>query len=150
MARKIILGLLGVLIVFVAFRVFKNLSSRKKPPVSAVEKRVTTVFVTTVKNTEAPITITTSGNLIAKDRVELFSEVQGIFEYSANPFKSGVAYEKGDLLLSINNKEEAISLKAQKSSLYNQLVLLMPDLRLDFKAGFKAGFIFSSFFCTES
>ena len=58
--------------------------------------------------------------------------MQGIFNNSDRAFKPGTWYKKGDILLELDKKEELIGLKAQKSSFYNQLVLLIPDLRLDY------------------
>jgi multidrug efflux pump subunit AcrA (membrane-fusion protein) len=97
---------------------------------------LTAVFVDSVKNSDIPITISSSGNLMAKKRLELFSEVQGIFTGSDRDFKPGMWYEKGNTLISINADEHRANLRAQKSNLYNQIVLLLPDLRLDFQESF--------------
>lgn len=135
MIRKFILGFLGVALLTGAFFIAKNTIANKKEWSPAAEKKlVTGVFVKTIKNTNSPITITTSGNLTAKNRVELYAEVQGIFTGSSRPFKPGTAFQKGETLLELDKKEEVIALKAQKSSFYNQLILLIPDLRLDFPA----------------
>ena len=70
--------------------------------------------------------------MAAKNRVDIYAEVQGIFNNSSRAFKPGTWYKKGETLLELDKKEEVIGLKAQKSSFYNQLVLLIPDLRLDY------------------
>ncbi len=133
MARKIILALIGIVFLFGAFTVAKKtIDGREDWKPRPKAKLVTGAFVETVQNTSSPITITTSGNLMAKNRVEVFSEVQGIFNASARPFKPGTYFKKGEPLLELDKKEEVIALKAQKSSFYNQLVLLIPDLRLDY------------------
>ncbi|MEM6699184.1 MAG: HlyD family efflux transporter periplasmic adaptor subunit [Bacteroidota bacterium] len=69
---------------------------------------------------------------MAKNRVEIFAEVQGVFESSARTFKEGVRYGAGETLIRINSDEHRANLRAQKSNLYNQLILLLPDLRLDY------------------
>ena len=133
MIRRIILAILGIIIIYGAYTFAKRTIDNKKQWKPKKEQKIETgVFVETVKNTSTPITITTSGNLIAKERVELYSEVQGIFNSTARSFKPGTWYKKGESLLELDKKEEVITLKAQKSSLYNQLVLLIPDLRLDY------------------
>ena len=133
MIRRIILAILGIVIIYGSYTFAKKTIANKKQWQPRKEKKIETgVFVETVKNSSTPITITTSGNLIAKERVELYAEVQGIFNSSARSFKPGTWYRKGESLLELDKKEEVITLKAQKSTLYNQLVLLIPDLRLDY------------------
>ena len=133
MIRKIILAILGILLLFGAFTVAKRTIANKKEWKPRKEKKIETgAFVNIVKNASTPITITTSGNLMSKNRVELYTEVQGIFNSSSRAFKPGTWYKKGETLLALDQKEEVINLKAQKSSFYNQLVLLIPDLRLDY------------------
>ena len=133
MIRKVILAVLGLLLLFGAYTVAKRTMANKKEWKPKKEKKLATgAFVEVVKNSSTPITITTSGNLAAKNRVDLYAEVQGIFNHSDRAFKPGTWYKKGDVLLELDKKEELIGLKAQKSSFYNQLVLLIPDLRLDY------------------
>jgi len=133
MVRKIILAILGVVIIGGSYVMAKRIIANKQQRAPRPEQKIITgVFVDEVTNASLPIVITTSGNLMAKNRVELYSEVQGIFNYSRRAFKEGTWYRKGESLLKLDNKEEVISLKAQKSSFYNQLVNLIPDLRLDY------------------
>lgn len=133
MIRKTILAVLGILLVVGAYYVAQQtIANRQERKPRKAKKLETGAFVQVVRNTSTPITITTSGNLAAKNRVDLFAEVQGIFKSSSRPFKPGTWYKKGSVLLELDKKEEVIALKAQKSSFYNQLVLLIPDLRLDY------------------
>lgn len=134
--RKIILILLGLIILAGALYVARDLISSRTVPRPRERKVITSVFTQTVENGEVPITITTNGVLTAKRRLELFSEVQGLFEASDGEFKPGEHYREGSLLLRINSDEHRANLRAQKSSLYNQVVLLLPDLRLDFPDAF--------------
>lgn len=133
MLRKIILAVLGVIMIAGAVMVARNtLANKKKRAPKPARKIVTGVYVNHVENGSTPITITTSGNLTAKNRLELYAEVQGIFNRSSRAFKAGTWFKKGETLLELDKKEEIIALKAQKSSFYNQLVLLIPDLKLDY------------------
>ena len=134
--RKIILTILGFLLIAGAVFLAKKLAALKQEPKPVEQKVVTTVFTQTVKNTNTPITLSTSGSLAAKRKVEIFSEVQGIFESSSQVFKPGSNYVKGQTLLQINADEHRANLKAQKSSLYNQIVILLPDLKLDYPLSF--------------
>lgn len=130
--RKIILYILGVLILALAIFLFYKLVTAKEqikpPPV----KEIKTVFVDTVKNGTVPIVIPANGSLVAKDRVELYAEVQGIFRNSAHPFKPGQQYSQGQTLLGIDAQEYRASVQSAKSNLYNLITAAMPDLRLDY------------------
>jgi multidrug efflux pump subunit AcrA (membrane-fusion protein) len=77
--RKIILFFLGAILIvgstFVAVQIIEsNKKERPKAP-----KIVKTVFAESVSNTTIPITISASGTLVAKNRLELYAEVQGVF-----------------------------------------------------------------------
>ncbi|RLD83661.1 MAG: efflux transporter periplasmic adaptor subunit, partial [Bacteroidetes bacterium] len=61
-----------------------NKKGKRKAP-----KIIKTVFVETVQNKDVPIIITANGNLVAKNKIELFSEVQGILKPLSKDFKAG-------------------------------------------------------------
>ncbi|KAA3630452.1 MAG: HlyD family efflux transporter periplasmic adaptor subunit, partial [Bacteroidetes bacterium] len=134
--RSLITGIIGILLLVGAVFVYNKLSEEKKQSRPVPKKAVTSVYVNTVENNNMPIFLRTTGQLVAKTRVELFSEVQGIFEKSAREFKPGVYYKKGEVLLEINQDEFYASVQAQKSAFYNQIVALLPDLQLDFPDAF--------------
>lgn len=134
--RKIITSVLGLALLVVAFLGAKSLMSGKPQAATPPKKNITAVFTDTVHNSSIPIVITSSGNLVARNKVELFAEVQGVFEKSAHLFKPGTFYQKGELLLRINSDEHRANLKAQKSNLYNLIVLTLPDLKLDYPEAF--------------
>ena len=104
MVRKIFAFVLGLGFLAGAIFVAKNLIDSNKRPVREVPKTVKTVYTQTVNNTEIPIILKSNGNLVAARKIELFSEVQGIFEESRFPFKAGQRYNKGAVLLDINSR----------------------------------------------
>jgi len=130
--RNIILSVLGLLIVVgsvvLANKIIDS-KTRTKPKPNQVVK---TVFVDTIKNASIPIQITANGNLTAKRRLELYSEVQGVFKGGAQLFKTGQVYRKGQALIRINASEYYASVQSAKSNLYNLVTSIMPDLRLDY------------------
>jgi multidrug efflux pump subunit AcrA (membrane-fusion protein) len=130
--RKTVLIILGILLIIVSIFLANLIidSNQKKRPVP--NKVIKTVFVDTVQNSVIPITVEANGNLIAKRRLELYSEVQGVFNMRSKLFRAGQSYKKGEVLLSINADEYSATVKSQKSSFYNQLTAIMPDLRLDY------------------
>ncbi|WKD85537.1 hypothetical protein KCTC32516_00878 [Polaribacter huanghezhanensis] len=134
--RKIILSVLGLLLIISAFLLAKNIVDNKQKPKPKYSKTKKTVFVEKVINKEIPIVIKASGNLVAKNKIELFSEVQGVLHTTQKEFKPGVNFLKAETLLNINSDEFYASLQSQKSNLINSITAIMPDIRLDFPKEF--------------
>ncbi|MFV8225089.1 efflux RND transporter periplasmic adaptor subunit [Christiangramia aquimixticola] len=135
--RKIILSALGIVLVVAAFfgaKLIIDSNVKEKPPVT---KTVKSVFVDTVENTTVPIVVPANGNITALNRLELYSEVQGIFRYSSKDFRPGQKFSKGQVLLSIDSEEYRASVQSAKSELYNNITSIMPDLRLDYPEAFQ-------------
>jgi len=135
--RKILSILLGVLLLAGAVFFAKYLIDNKKKPKPKFDKIVKTVFVEEVENKTIPIIITTSGNLTAKYKIELYAEVQGVLKSSSKDFKAGTTYNKGERIIRINSDEFYANLQSQKSNFYNSITAIMPDIRLDYPKEFQ-------------
>ena len=135
--RKIILAVLGVLFIFVAIFLGKYFIDQNQKPKPKFAKKVNSVFVETVENKSVPIVLNANGNLVAKNKIDLFSEVQGLLKVSSKEFKPGVKYAKGEILLGVNSDEFKASLQSQKSNLFNLITSILPDIRLDYPSEFK-------------
>lgn len=130
--RKIILSVIGILLIVAAVfgaKAIIDSNVKKTPPIS---KAVKNVFVDTVQNGVVPIVVPANGRVTALRKLELFSEVQGIFQSSSKDFRPGQHYSRGQALININSQEYAASVQSAKSDLYNRITSIMPDLRLDF------------------
>ena len=130
--RKIIFTVLGILLIVVSFFLAGYIIDSKKTFKPKSEKVVKTVFTEVVKNGTVPIIVSANGNLTAKQRVELYAEVQGVFKKGSKLFKEGQAFRQGETIISIDANEYAASVQSAKSDLFNQLTAVMPDLRLDY------------------
>lgn len=130
--RKIIFTGLGILLIVISIFLSKLIIDSKKTFKPRSEKVVKTVFTEVVANTTVPIVVTANGNLTAKQRVELYAEVQGVFKKGSKLFKEGQAYNRGESIINIDAAEYAASVQSAKSNLFNQLTAVMPDLRLDY------------------
>lgn len=108
------------------------ITNSKNTPKPRPEKVVKTVFVDTVRNGTVEIVVPANGNLRAKQRVELYSEVQGVFRKGSRLFKAGQEYGAGETIIRIDADEYAASVQSAKSGLYNLITSIMPDLRLDY------------------
>ena len=134
--RKIILAILGVLAVVGAILLGNQLVEKNKRPKPKFKKQIKTVFVKGVENNNIPIILSANGNLSAKNKIDIFSEVSGILKHANKAFKAGTSYAKGETLLSINSDEFSASLQSQKSNLFNLITSILPDIRLDYSSEF--------------
>ncbi len=130
--RKILLSILGIAFIIGAVLFAKYLIANKNKPKPQFDKVVKTVFTDTVQNGDVQIVVPANGNLVAKRRLELFAEVQGLFKLGRKEFKPGQIFNQGETLISIDADEYYASVQASKSNLYNDIAAIMPDLRLDF------------------
>lgn len=134
--RKFILSILGILFIIGSYYIGEKIIASKKKRKSIPEKVVKTVFIDTVKNGEVKIVIPANGRLVAKRRIELYAEVQGIFKKGSKLFKPGQKFSRGQTLIHIDEAEFYSSVQSAKSNLYNSIAAIMPDLKLDFPEAF--------------
>ncbi len=135
--RNIILSVLGIILVIAAIfgaKLIIDSNVKEKPP---VRKTVKSVFIDTVQNRTVPIVLPANGNITALHKLDLYSEVQGIFRYTSKDFRPGQRYKKGQVLLGIDSEEYRASVQSAKSDLYNNITSIMPDLRLDYPDAFE-------------
>ncbi len=130
--RKIILSILGLLLIVGGYFGAKAIADSKKGFKPKVQKVVKTVLTEVVENGNVAIKVPANGNLVAKNRVELFAEVQGVFRKGSKLFKTGERYQQGEAIIRIDASEYAANVQSAKSDLYNQITSIMPDLRLDY------------------
>jgi multidrug efflux pump subunit AcrA (membrane-fusion protein) len=135
--RNIILSILGIALIGFAIFLGNYFIDKNQKPKPKFTKTIKTVFVENVVNKEIPIILSASGNLVAKNKIDIFSEVQGILKPAKKQFKAGTNYYKGETLLSINSDEFYASIQSQKSNLFNLITSVLPDLRLDYQSEFK-------------
>ena len=92
--RKLIITGAGLAILALSFLLYNFFKNSKKNPNSKATKIEKTVFVDVAQNSEIPIEITANGNLIAKNKVDVYSEVQGVLQTTGKDFRVGTAYQK--------------------------------------------------------
>lgn len=137
MIRKIISSLLGVVLIGGSIAIASNIISANKRERPTAQKVVKPVFVLEAKNTEVPIKVLANGRLTAKRRVQLFAEVQGILKPASKLYRPGQNYQKGDLLLSIDDTEFRASVQSAKSNFINVLTTSLADIEIDFPQYFQ-------------
>ena len=116
---------------------YQQMSAAKAAPETKEKPaRLRTVQTAPVRNTTIPATLDVQGQLQAFDKVQLYTEVGGMFERSAKPFKVGSYYPKGSVIAEIDDQEARLSLLSAKANLQNAITAIMPDLKIDYPQSF--------------
>ena len=134
--RKIITVIIGIVIIAAAFFVASSLSDNKRSQPPSTDEVRQTVFVERVQNANIPVKVVESGRLVAKNRIELYAEVQGVMEPATKEFKPGAMYRKGEIMVKIRSDDFFANLQSQKSNLLNLITSILPDLRLDYPGAY--------------
>ena len=137
--RQIIISaIVGTAILIVALFIGGVFSSAKKPPARTTEKARKTVITRTVENGAVQFQLPVYGKLQARDRIQIYAEVNGILQETGKTFLEGVSYAKGELLMRIDNTEAMANLMAQRSNYLNAITAVLPDLKLDYVEDYEA------------
>ncbi len=135
--RKTILSvILGIAVIVGSILISKFIVDSKENRRPQPKKVVKTVFVDTVQNSTVAIKVPANGNLVAKNRVELYAEVQGVLRKGSHLFKTGQSYSARQTLIKIDASEYYATVQSAKSELYNLITSVLPDLRLDYPEHF--------------
>ncbi|MFK8037482.1 MAG: efflux RND transporter periplasmic adaptor subunit [Crocinitomicaceae bacterium] len=130
--RQIYNVLVGVAILLGGMFLFNLMGNSKVEPEKKADKSVKSVYVKKASNSDVPVTILTSGSLLAKDRMVIFSEVTGVFIPPSKPFKTGTSYRRGEALIRVNNEEFRASVVSQRSAFKNLIISIIPDIKFDY------------------
>lgn len=95
------------------------------------------VEVLTVSNTTVPLFIEVDGPLRAKNKIQLFAEVNGILQVGQKAFEEGVRYQQGEVILALESSEAKSAYLAAKNQYITTLTQALPDIKLDYPEEFK-------------
>jgi membrane fusion protein (multidrug efflux system) len=114
--------------------VIGNILSNQREPLKRKPEngRQKPIPIITVQNRDINVPIEMSGPLYAYNKIEIYAEVSGILLNTPRHFKAGTSFKRDEILINIDDRVYKNSVLAQKSSLLNQLTLLLPDLSIDF------------------
>ncbi len=128
--------IVAILIIAAGIVGFRYISKMKKAPTKKIDKREVIAPYIEVVNGRMPLIIEGSGQVKAKDRIDIFSEVNGVLQKTNKDFRTGVSFNKGELMIRIDDSEFRASLYAQRSDFQNLITSLLPDIKLEFPEEF--------------
>jgi membrane fusion protein, multidrug efflux system len=88
--------------------------------------------IITVQTSHQKNQIEIQGRVRADNRLELFPEVQAKVLPGKKPFREGIAFEKGEPILQLDEEEVRLQLYASRSQFQTLTASLLPDIRLDY------------------
>lgn len=128
----------GLTILFLAYLLSNLILGSEKNEISSVSEVSKLVAVKEVKNSVSPINLPVDGRINSKNKIDIYSEVQGIVNINGNIFKEGKTFKKNDIILSIKSDEFSTSVKQARSELQNLIASILPDIKIDFNKNFNS------------
>lgn len=136
MKQKASIGIGLLMIVVTVIAVLFLFQAPKKNSGKGNKQQLQMAFYDQVFNDSIPIIVHSNGLVYASNKIEIYSEVQGIFKEEPKPFEPGSTFKYGETIINISNDEELAQLNAAKNNFYSSLLASMPDLKLDFPDSF--------------
>lgn len=128
--KSILLGILVIIVTTALAFIFAGM--KKSPKERDVVIKEIVVPVQKIKNAKIDLVLSVVGNLEARDKVDVYTEVTGILLPSTKQFLEGVKFSKGDVLLSLNDEQFKSEVYSQRSSFMNEIATILPDLKFDY------------------
>ena len=109
-----------------------QLSKKEEAPKREIPKSIKPVEVQEVLNQSVQTQVALYGRLTAFEKTELFSELGGMLIELGKPFRPGIRFNKGEIMLRLDQGEQNLALKAQKAALLALITQILPDIKTDF------------------
>lgn len=121
----------GLAIMLLLFNLGNEKSKRgNRPQTKVVDTKI-------VKLTSVPAKISGYGRVASVQPVQLYSEVSGILMKGNIPFQPAQSFKKGDLLLTIDNRQTTLALNSTKSDLLTALATFLSEIKINFPEEYK-------------
>ena len=136
MKKYIISVSAGFLVLTLAYIISGFILNNNDNEEKLVSESAKLVSVIKVKNSLNSIQLPVDGRLKSKNRIKLYSEVQGLINFNQNIFAEGNSFLKKELIISINSNEFHSTVKQARSELQNLVASILPDIKIDFSNNF--------------
>ena len=131
MRWKVIAWPIGILVIgFILMQVL--LSLRSEPPRRIPQARAKIVKADVVQLNPVASSIIAFGRLTTAQPVVLYSEVNGVLMPGDVTFQPAQSFQKGDLLLKVDDRQARLELNSAKSDLLTALAIVLPEIKVDF------------------
>lgn len=130
MKRKLIVvsPVIVILLAFIVMRVLTSFKEERPKRSSTIKPRYVETRIVSLD--DVPASLTTFGTLASSQPVTLISEVSGTLESGTIKFQPAQSFNKGDLLLKVDDRQIQLQLNSTKSDLLTALASIMPDIKV--------------------
>ncbi|BDS12533.1 efflux RND transporter periplasmic adaptor subunit [Aureispira anguillae] len=113
-------------------------NEKKEDSTESTAAKVNYVYSLKAQNETLSSEVIISGKVVARQKIDLYSEVTGTLNKAGKEFREGISFSANELMLTLDDTEAQLELQASKSQLYSALVALLPDLENDYADNFQA------------
>jgi len=135
--QRIISSIIALLLVAGAAYYYNVLKTSKKEPERKSKAQITNVIYAPIQLENESVFIQSNGVLVAKNKIDIISRTQGLFKRSDHAFRSGVYFNKDEVLVEIDNAEYLANLRSSKAQLLQSLSAVLADLKFDYAESFE-------------
>ncbi|MDG1158819.1 MAG: HlyD family efflux transporter periplasmic adaptor subunit [Flavobacteriales bacterium] len=148
--KSLLRALIGVAImgtgIFIASRL---IATKPTPPIGIPPKPVKSVSVMQL-NAQAHMAETpVQGRVLARKKIEVFSEVNGRLLSRSKEFRQGVKFAEGEVLLAMDGAEQEMQVRAQRSGFLQLITSSLADIKIDYPKSFEAWSTYAGNFKVE-
>ena len=130
--RQVILSILFLLLIPLALIIRNNMGAENGDLGKAEPPALRMVQVITAEPGNHQIHREVSGRIQAKNRLGIFAEFPGRMVSGSKPFKSGVFYNKGELIFRLDSRVERKNLEAKVVQWMSRLRSILPDISITY------------------
>lgn len=137
--RKLVIYLVALLLPGLLWQCSES-SGEEQPTTATTTPTEHVRQFTTLSVAPGPVKhqVSLTGRVVPLQKIDVFAQVQGVAEARRKLFEEGATFQRGEVLLSLDDDEFRSNLAAQKSQFLASLVRIMSDLKLDYPAAFEA------------
>lgn len=137
--KSLLRALIGVAIIgagiFIASRL---IATKPTPPIGIPPKPVKSVSVMQLNSQANMAETPVQGRVLARKKIEVFSEVNGRLLSRSKEFRQGVKFAEGEVLLAIDGAEQEMQVRAQRSGFLQLITSSLADIKIDYPKSFEA------------
>lgn len=137
--RKITINFMLLVLVVIQWQCTESSGENNQESNESTEKEYVQKFSTMqVEPGTVQSQVNLTGRVVPLQKIDVVAQVQGIAENRRKPFEEGITFQRGEVLISLEDDEFRSNLAAQKSQFLASLVRIMSDIKIDYPSEFEA------------
>lgn len=130
-------AIIAVAILVVGILVSKKLGSMSQKEEIKEDTRKMELRVVTADTDTIAVPLKVYGKLTAQKRANLLAEVSGIFRGGDRAFLEGTSFNKGEVMIQLDDAEALANVMSLKGNFINALLGVLPDIKQDYPGDYE-------------